>query len=333
LVYSGGREGDNTEIAYNWIHDAEKGLSLGIYLDNYSRDFIVHHNVVWSTADDALRLNRPSDYNLIFNNTLYGALGSRWGPWENPITMPGCRIINNVATLGIVVKPEAQNKANVENADLGPVAPDQIPTPPIPNSPGVSLAGITSPDAGDHPSVGAYQAGAPRWKAGWDPNAHPEAVFDEAQTPLRNLLVNSSFDFDEGNLAPWQNRPGSKARTEFFDGFNSPPAEARDAIQKRSLHFPPGLGEVFQELTGLPPGKSLTLAGYVRGFDHAAVSIRFEDPEGSFYKVAFPAIGDWAYETVVIPAKANRTTGRVVITKTGGGDAYVDNAGLSIDGL
>ena len=37
--------------------------------------------------------------------------------------------------------------------------------------------------------------------------------------------------------------------------------------------------------------------------------------------------------TISIPAKASRTAGRVVLTKSGGGDAYVDNLGLSIDGL
>lgn len=347
MIYSAGHDGGNTEIAYNWVHDAARPMSNGIYLDNYSRDFIVHHNVVWAVQKNAMTMNRPSDYNLFLNNTFYGTLGSKWGPWKNAITMPGCRVINNVTTDTITVKPEVQVEANVEHADLGPTEPEQIPQPPIPDQPGVALAGITPPSAGDHPSIGAYQQGEPRWKAGWDPNGHPDATFNEAQTPLRNLLANSSFDFKKGeqailsissdfkggDLAPWQNSPGSNAKTEHFPGFNFPPAEARNAIQNYSLHFPSGTGEVFQVLNDLPPGKPLILAGYVRGFDQAAVSIRFEDADGTSCKVDFPAIGDWAYEKVAIPAKAGRTSGKVFITKTGGGDAYVDNMGLSIDGL
>ena len=333
MVYSAGRDGGNTEISYNWVHDAPKPMSSGIYVDNYSRDYIIHHNVVWSTSSDSMAMNRPSDYNLILNNTFYNSLGSKWGPWKNPITMPGCRVINNVSTHLITVKPEVQLEANVQNADLGPMHPEEIPQPHIPQEPGVALDGITPPEAGDHPSIGAYQEGMPRWKAGWDPNAHPDAVFNEVQTPLRNLLSNSSFDFDGGKMDPWQNSPGSDAMTEHFDGFNFPPAEARNAIQNFSLHFPTGKGEVFQVVKDLPAGKPLILAGYVRGFDQADVSMRFEDADGKSCSVAFPAKGDWVYMTIPIPARADRTTGKVVITKAGGGDAYVDNLGLSIDGL
>ena len=333
MVYSAGHDGDNTEIAYNWVHDAPKRMCCGIYLDNYSRDFIVHHNVVWGVGGSAMAMNRPSDYNLILNNTFYGALDSKWGPWKNDITMPGCRIINNVASQTIEVKPEAQKVANVEKFDLGPAQPNQAPDSKIPDAPGVALAGITPPDAGDHPSIGAYQDGQPQWKAGWDPQAHPDATFDSEQTPLRNLLPNSSFDNDKGGLLPWQNSPGSQAKPEHFAGFNFPPAEKRNAIENFSLHFPPGAGEVCQELKDLPSGKPLILAGYVRGFDAAAVSLHFDDTDGQTFATTFPAKGDWVYMTISIPAKANRTAGRVVLTKSGGGDAYVDNLGLSIDGL
>jgi hypothetical protein len=347
MIYSAGHDGGNTEIAYNWVHDAQKAMCSGIYLDNYSRDFIVHHNVVWAVPLCAMAMNRPSDYNMILNNTFYGQLGSKWGPWKNSILMPGCRIINNAVSGDILSLPEAQVTANVARCDLGTTKPDDAPQPPIPDAPGVALAGITPQDAGDHPSIGAYQQGETRWTAGWDPNAHPDAVFDDNLTPLRNLLVNSSFDFKKGDqtllstssslgngdLAPWQNSPGSDAKTEHFPGFNDPPAQARNAIQNCSLHFPAGTGEVFQDLKDLPAGKPLILAGYVRGFAQAAVSMSFVDSDGTAYKVDFPAINDWSYQKVSIPAKAGRTSGKVVITKTGGGDAYVDNTGLSIDGL
>ena len=331
MVYSAGRDGGNTEIAYNWVHDAPKRMSSGIYLDNYSRDYIVHHNMVWGVPSDPMAMNRPSDYNLILNNTFYGSLGSNWGPWKNDITMPGCRIINNIAVHTITVKPEAQKESNLENFSLGSMQPEKVPEPKIPDAPGVALAGIT-PSDGD-PSIGAYQAGQPRWTAGWDPQAHPDAAFDPVQTPLRNLLPNSSFDYNNGDLLPWQNSPGSQAKTEHFDGFNNPPAEKRNAIQNHSLHFSPGTGEVFQELKDLPAGKPLILAGYVRGFDGAAVSLHFDDADGKTFAATFPAKGDWVYMTISIPAEADRTTGRVVLTKSGGGDAYVDNLGLSIDGL
>lgn len=333
LVYSAGHDGGNTEIAFNWVHDAPKPMCSGIYLDNYSRDFIVHHNIVWGVGSAAVTLNRPSDYSVVANNTLFGTLVSKWGPWKNEITMPGCRVINNVATRTITVKPEVQAIANVENFDLGAEPGGSEPEPKIPPAPGVALTGITLESAGAHPSIGALQENAPRWKAGWDPKAHPEVRLATRLTPLRNLLANSSFDFKEGNLAPWQNGPGGNAKAEHFEGFNFPPAEARNAIQNFSLHLPPGAGEVFQEISGLPAGKPLILAGYVRGFNDAVATLRFEDSDGKSYSVEFPAMGDWVYKTISIPAKAGRGACRVAITKAAGGDAYIDNLGLGIDGL
>ena len=84
-VYAWGTNGkapDGTvnRIAYNWVHDSTTNdtLGMGIYIDNYSRNFQIDHNVVWNFGDqttqtwsDGLRLNAPGDALRLFHNTLF----------------------------------------------------------------------------------------------------------------------------------------------------------------------------------------------------------------------------------------------------------------------
>lgn len=85
LVYTWGANGADanekkTRIAYNWVHDrgGSDTLSTGIYLDNFDRNFIVDHNVVWGITGSgfnpvAMRLNSPMVGVEIYHNTLIQA--------------------------------------------------------------------------------------------------------------------------------------------------------------------------------------------------------------------------------------------------------------------
>jgi autotransporter-associated beta strand protein len=84
-VYAWGTDGlapDGTvnRIAYNWVHDSTPTdpLSMGIYIDNYSRNFQIDHNVVWNFGvqetlswSDGLRLNAPCESLRLFHNTAF----------------------------------------------------------------------------------------------------------------------------------------------------------------------------------------------------------------------------------------------------------------------
>jgi PA14 domain/Right handed beta helix region len=72
MTYSYETDGAGSEIAYNLVHDNfAASESMGIYLDNFSSNFVVHHNVVYNVRN-AMNLNLPSINNRIFNNTLIG---------------------------------------------------------------------------------------------------------------------------------------------------------------------------------------------------------------------------------------------------------------------
>lgn len=70
-------DGKGTEIAYNWIHDnLAGGLGAGIYLDNSSSNFLLHHNVTWNTYTmEGVVLNGPTKNHQVYNNTIINCSG------------------------------------------------------------------------------------------------------------------------------------------------------------------------------------------------------------------------------------------------------------------
>lgn len=73
--------GKRTEIAYNWVHESGNPADLksrGIYIDNYSRGFSVHHNVVWGFGqpdkNKGMHLGAPSQDVAFYHNTLIACL-------------------------------------------------------------------------------------------------------------------------------------------------------------------------------------------------------------------------------------------------------------------
>ena len=96
-IYCWGTDGQGGVIAYNWVHDNPH--CNGIYLDGFSRNFVVHHNVVWNCGGNAFRINTPDAlHHLICNNTITqtgDAFGTCGFPAYVP-TMKGTRIINNL---------------------------------------------------------------------------------------------------------------------------------------------------------------------------------------------------------------------------------------------
>jgi len=91
--YSFGTNGQQTQIRYNWVHGSfpRSTGAAGIYLDNNSSSYIVHHNVVWDIfrgqSSGSMGGNAPSSDELYANNTLWGNLIPRsltsTGDWTN----------------------------------------------------------------------------------------------------------------------------------------------------------------------------------------------------------------------------------------------------------
>ncbi|MBI2424377.1 MAG: right-handed parallel beta-helix repeat-containing protein [Candidatus Hydrogenedentes bacterium] len=171
-TYCFATDGAGTEIAWNWVHDNQaRHVGVGIYIDNDSRNFIIHHNVSWNNPDSGIRLNTPSHNNLVANNTVFnnGNSLSYWGA-DNNRDQAGCRVVNNIFTDkvetgdGIVL----ENNLAVEGAESLGLRPEHLELDA--SSPcidaGVPVDGVTGEITGQAPDQGAYEFGAAPWKPG-----------------------------------------------------------------------------------------------------------------------------------------------------------------------
>ena len=173
-IYGWGTDGEGSVIAYNWIHDNPR--CNGVYLDNFCKNFIVHHNVIWGSRGNSIRLNCDALDHQIYNNTL-AQVSEPFGTYTysgHAPTMKGTRILNNLinARLG------RKNPLAFVQGDLGPEmhhnGPGAVDREGYPETgskaidAGVILPGITDGFSGKAPDLGAYESGGPRWTAGAD---------------------------------------------------------------------------------------------------------------------------------------------------------------------
>jgi hypothetical protein len=168
--YTYATDGQGTEIAYNLIYNIHTGGfgAAGIYIDNFSSNFVVDHNVVWNT-DFSLKLNPPSTTNSIYNNTLVGNVESLASSGNE--SMPGTVVDNNIFTSGNEWGVGANFSNNIYNY-LNPQFVDpahgiyqlQATSPAIDR--GLVLHPYTNGYNGWMPDIGAYEFGNAPFTAG-----------------------------------------------------------------------------------------------------------------------------------------------------------------------
>ena len=93
-------DGAGTVIHHNWVHDVTTtGHTAGIYLDNNSSNFIVHHNVVWNTDDLGIQTNLDAHNHQIYNNTIWNCSQAMGGGGGNQV-MENQIVYNNLSNSG-----------------------------------------------------------------------------------------------------------------------------------------------------------------------------------------------------------------------------------------
>ena len=166
-----GTDGEGSVIAYNWVHDNRGLNTVGIYLDNYSKNFSIHHNVIWNNSGAGIRLNSPSNDNQIFNNTL-AANGKSFAVFTYKGKIPnqsGTQVYNNVygGELEFVdgkFAPEVRGNVFLQTDPSRWSSPKDMVFEFVDTERRSGLASQGKLDKGSAP--GAYQTGNPFWTPG-----------------------------------------------------------------------------------------------------------------------------------------------------------------------
>lgn len=214
VFYTVGNDFDkNTEVHHNWIHDAtspsySNQKAAGIYLDNDSKGFLVHHNVVWNVTWTGFQLNWANWNNNIYHNTILN-VGDVMGTWVNGYEQKDNNIWNNYTdTPDWLTEPGFDHKDNILDENVlqieDIVAMNFM---PIEGSTLIDAAdiieGFDKVYHGASPDVGAYEYEGVMWTAGIDAvedvelvvkaSSQPDAInFDDLENPT---IVNSNVAF------------------------------------------------------------------------------------------------------------------------------------------
>ncbi|MDW7692185.1 T9SS type A sorting domain-containing protein [Flammeovirgaceae bacterium SG7u.111] len=175
----------NTEIHHNWFHDSAgpdyaDGRVAGIYLDNDSKGYSVHHNVVWNVTWSGLQMNWDVWDHGIYHNTFWH-VEQAMGTWlKAEHEMQRDTIYNNYASIGDWAGTLIDHNVIDANDPFTDLAAQNF-TPKKESSlfdTGVKIAGINDDFQGDLPDVGAYEYGLSPWKPGVDMEVGGEVIID-----------------------------------------------------------------------------------------------------------------------------------------------------------
>lgn len=251
VVYCFMTNGNGSVISYNWIHDNYNGYSTtlhsgsGIYLDNYSSNFIVRHNVVWNMMYGAtatgIRANNPTsgylpNYHQIYNNTMYNcrkAINSPDNDWNGTLGWPywdGTKIFNN-----ILLQPLTFGPATIGNNYYGtsPMFTDEathdfhLKSGSACINSGAVIPGITDGYIGSAPDIGAYEYGGTDWVPGYKatgsiPTSIPQGKIAPGIRVYPNpasgeLFIESGQTNDKSYVLKLFSAKGELLKTEYLD--------------------------------------------------------------------------------------------------------------------
>lgn len=178
VFYTVGNTSDkNTTIHHNWFRDSEgpdyaDGRCAGIYLDNNSKGYLVHHNVVYNVTWAGIQINWDNWNIDFFNNSIY-QVESAMGRWENGYTLKDVVLKNNYGNVGEFIGTDISTTTNIINMRTPFVSAEDLDFRPYESSyivdEGEVIAGFTGDYIGANPDIGAYEYGLSPWEPGVDP--------------------------------------------------------------------------------------------------------------------------------------------------------------------
>ncbi|MGG5741905.1 carbohydrate binding domain-containing protein [Bacillus cereus group sp. IBL03679] len=333
MLYGPNVDGQNTEIHHNYVHDNKAtSTNPGIYLDNYTNNFIVHHNVMWNNS--GMQLNIPSEYNLVYNNTAYtNAVAVQ--AWGNTFTtdMYGDRLFNNIIK-GYDPEVTAYTTHGSDVTHLPGFVDETnhnyhlLSTSPAKDT-GIVIPGITDGYAGSAPDIGAYEYGGTDWTVGHNFSSPPNSTYSRPSTPNMNLAVNGGFEY--GNLSSWTATDSGNAVVVHDNHWGKAENAGMSRSQAYGVKLSGGVDGVEQTITGLQPNTNYFAGGWLRSPAGETAAIGVRDYGGTDVSTSSSS-STWTFVKVSFKTGSTNTSATIYFKKTSAtGEAYGDDAGLILD--
>lgn len=339
MIYGHNTDFMNTVIRYNRVHDNQAaGLAMGIYFDHLSHNVIVHSNALWNISGDAIRINNPSYFNLVANNTCYhtntAARAITSFDHSHRQDLFGTRWYNNLLNAPLRLPDNAIASHNSDSADPGYADPGAQRFELRADSPaagaGLPLPGITGTAAAD---LGAFARGEPAWDAGHDfaRPPQPEPAWAEPDMAWMNLVDNACFE--TGTLEGWTKNGAEQAAITDGNGWGNNFGSGESVptgTSRHELRLGGGVDGVEQRVARLEPDTRYTLSAWIRvseGTESVRIGVR--DAGGSEHGAETSNV-QWTRLVVEFATGADQRAATVFLKKTtpGPGYAWCDNVGL-----
>lgn len=270
---------ENMIIRYNVLHDGYGPVGVkgaanhGFYVDNCGSGYVFYKNLVYNMPNMAMMLNCRENYDLVFNNTLYGDRGGITcgffaGPENRDGPNSGVKLFNNIMK-GIPQNPRGDGWAACDvrfNCPDDPHFVDaasgnfQIQSDSAARDKGTLIPGVTDGFAGSAPDIGALEYGATDWRNNIGYKTTPLSSEPTYQAPdliFINKIKESSFE--TGLIAPnWQ------VNSTTITNAATPWRASFVRIGSKSLKATAGDGELKQTVTGLLPNRAYRAYGAIQ---------------------------------------------------------------------
>ena len=337
LTYGHNTDFANTVFRYNHAHDNHAEMGMGIYFDHCSHNVIVHHNVVWNMSRDPVRINNPSYFNVVCNNTGYDVGGTGTFDHSHRGDMFGSRYLNNLYSKGFNLPDHVVLSHNIVDRQLPVKNPDDQDFTLTTNSSavdnGMVIPGIMDGYKGKAPDVGAYEYGKDKWQAGHDfdnpPSPLPE--WKPAEVAYMNAVKNACFEF--GTLESWEKTGAGNAKIVDGNGWGNNWGDSEPVPTGTSRHellLGGGLDGVKQTVEGLNPGTEHSVSAWTHvSGPGETVELAITGHGGPEVK-AVTSSKEWKRLVVRFTTGPNAESATIHLRKTSEGDghAFCDNVGL-----
>lgn len=254
-IYTWGHNANNSVISYNEVSDCYgRGFGAsGIYLDDGSRYFWVHHNVVWNTrAGLLLNLqaqvdNLWTDYIEVWNNTLdahleslgsvnSNGLGDSSGWWNSTIR-------NNIFVHGYLYRNATYGQNVIDTTDPQFTDPARLDYTLQSTSPAIDNRWYNSTFhpglASNEVDAGARESGLPVWTSGVGSNGEP--ALSSALAPIGPVGLQVAYDSNLDIDLTWEDRATNESGyiIEYVDTASFTETSTAEVIWEPIAHLPP----------------------------------------------------------------------------------------------